>query len=139
MYATTTTIDAADSATVHIKLFTILFPPPHVPSSVHLKISEKLTLVAGRDGGLQNMEILGIVMLRISDPEFGRVRLAIDNHEQRQVQFQVCVWVGGWMGVCGGGMDGWVGGWVWGIICKVYSLVRGHCKQSAPLRGHVMY
>ena len=59
--------------------------------SVHLKQSEKMVLVAGRDGGLQNMEILGIIMLRISDPEYGMVKVAIDNQEQRSVQFQVCV------------------------------------------------
>lgn len=73
-------------------------------SSVHLRVSERLTLVAGRDGGLQNMEILGIIMLRVADSEFGHIRIAVDNHEQRSVQFQVricvvqckCVWSAQW-------------------------------------------
>lgn len=58
--------------------------------SVHMKVSEKLTLVAGRDGGLQNMEILGMIMLRISDPEVAKIRVALNNNEKRSVQFQVC-------------------------------------------------
>ena len=56
-----------------------------------MKVSEKLTLVAGRDGGLQNMEILGMIMLRITDPEMAKIRVALNNSEQRSVQFQVCV------------------------------------------------
>ena len=52
-------------------------------------MSEKLTLIAGRDGGVQNMEVLGIIMLRISDPEYGRIRVLLDNKESRPIQFQV--------------------------------------------------
>lgn len=58
-------------------------------TSVHLRMSEKLNLVAGRDGGLQNMEVLGIISLRISDPECGKIRLLLANNEKRSVQFQV--------------------------------------------------
>ena len=57
--------------------------------SVHLHVSEKLSLVAGRDGGLQNMEILGLISLRISDPEYGKIRVLLTNNESRSVQFQV--------------------------------------------------
>lgn len=57
--------------------------------SVHLKLSEKMSLVAGRDGGLQNMEVLGMIMLRITDPDMAKIRIAIDNREERSVQFQV--------------------------------------------------
>ena len=56
-------------------------------------MSEKLTLVAGRDGGLQNMEILGLIMLRIADPEYGKVKVCLENNEKRAVQFQVSVHV----------------------------------------------
>ena len=34
-------------------------------SSVHLKIEEKIQVIAGRDGGLQNMEVIGMVTLRV--------------------------------------------------------------------------
>ena len=60
-----------------------------VCSSVHLQVSERLTLVAGRDGGLQNMEILGMILLRVTDSDYGHIHIAIDNHEQRAIQFQV--------------------------------------------------
>lgn len=58
-------------------------------SSVHLKLSEKMSLVAGRDGGLQSMEVLGMIMLRVTEPSVARIRVAMDNREDRQVQFQV--------------------------------------------------
>lgn len=54
-----------------------------------MKIGERLTVVAGRDGGLQTMEILGMVTLRISDGEFGQITIALDHKEERGIQFQV--------------------------------------------------
>ena len=40
------------------------------------------------------MEILGVVMLRISDPNFGCIRVAMDNRDDRSLQFQVCeLWI----------------------------------------------
>lgn len=59
------------------------------PCSVHLRVSEKLNLVAGRDGGVQSMEILGIIMLRISDSDYGKIRVSLENKETRPIQFQV--------------------------------------------------
>ena len=35
------------------------------------------------------MELLGMVMLRISDQEFARIRVHVDNKDQRSLQFQV--------------------------------------------------
>ena len=58
-------------------------------SSVHLKLSEKMSLVAGRDGGLQNMEVLGMIMLRVTEPNLAKIRVSMDNREDRPVQFQV--------------------------------------------------
>lgn len=58
--------------------------------SVHLKLSEKVTLVAGKDGGVQNLEVLGILYLKITDPAFGNVVVTVKHNEQeKQVQFQV--------------------------------------------------
>ncbi|XP_019851522.1 PREDICTED: coatomer subunit delta-like isoform X1 [Amphimedon queenslandica] len=63
--------------------------PPVQQSLVHLKVSERLTVAAGRDGGLQNMEILGMITLKISDGEYGRINIGIKHdEEQRGVQFQ---------------------------------------------------
>jgi len=64
-------------------------PTPTVPmSSVHAKIEEKLTLTAGRHGGLQNMEVRGLVMLRVSDPNLCKINLAIENNDTKGFQMQ---------------------------------------------------
>lgn len=59
------------------------------PSSVHMKIEEKISLTCGRDGGLQNMELHGMIMLHISDEKFARIRLHVENEDKRGVQLQV--------------------------------------------------
>lgn len=57
--------------------------------SVHLRMEEKISLTCGRDGGLQNMEILGMITLRVSDDKYGRIRLHINNNDKKGVQLQV--------------------------------------------------
>lgn len=57
--------------------------PPINMESVHMKIEEKITLTCGRDGGLQNMELHGMIMLRISDDKFGRIRLHVENEDKK--------------------------------------------------------
>lgn len=57
--------------------------------SVHLKIEEKMSLTCGRDGGVQNMEVLGMITLRVSDEKNGRIRLHINNNDKKGVQLQV--------------------------------------------------
>ncbi|CAB3990872.1 Coatomer subunit delta [Paramuricea clavata] len=60
-----------------------------VPTSgVHLKIDEKIVLTAGRDGGLQNMEVRGLMLLRISEAEYGRITIAVDNDDKLGFQMQ---------------------------------------------------
>ncbi|KAL6463794.1 hypothetical protein MHYP_G00281850 [Metynnis hypsauchen] len=63
-------------------------PAPVNTESVHLRVEEKITLICGRDGGLQNMEILGMITLRVSDEKNGRIRLLINNNDKRGVQLQ---------------------------------------------------
>ncbi|MEQ2208389.1 hypothetical protein XENOCAPTIV_028111, partial [Xenoophorus captivus] len=46
------------------------------PVRVHLRVEEKISLACGRDGGLQNMEVLGMVTLRVMDEKNGRIRLS---------------------------------------------------------------
>ncbi len=58
-------------------------------SSVHLRVEEKISLTSGRDGGLQNMEVLGMVTLRVTDGKNGRIRLIINNHDNKGLQLQV--------------------------------------------------
>ncbi|NXS14358.1 COPD protein, partial [Neodrepanis coruscans] len=63
--------------------------PPINTESVHMKIEEKISLTCGRDGGLQNMELHGMIMLHISDEKFARIRLHVENEDKRGVQLQV--------------------------------------------------
>lgn len=56
---------------------------------VHISVDEKISLTAGRDGGLQNMEVRGLILLRISDAEYGRITIAVENDDQLGFQLQV--------------------------------------------------
>ncbi|KAL4608628.1 coatomer subunit delta-like, partial [Arapaima gigas] len=65
----------------------VLAPPVNI-ESVHMRIEEKISLTCGRDGGLQNMEILGMITLRVSDEKNGRIRLHVNNNDKKGVQLQ---------------------------------------------------
>jgi len=56
--------------------------------SVHAKIEEKMTVIARRDGGLDNMDLKGHLTLRISDDAFGRIKLQIRAPTNSLVQTQ---------------------------------------------------
>jgi len=45
-------------------------------------------LTAGRDGGLQSMEVRGLVLLRIADAQFGKIRLNVENNDDKGFQMQ---------------------------------------------------
>ena len=47
--------------------------------SVHAKMEEKIKVSCNRDGGLESMEVSGMLTLRISDEQLARVRLALHN------------------------------------------------------------
>ncbi|EZA57676.1 hypothetical protein DMN91_003227 [Ooceraea biroi] len=55
---------------------------------VHLRQEERLNVRVGRDGGLQNFELHGLVTLHISDEKWGRIRVQIDNSDTRGIQLQ---------------------------------------------------
>ncbi|KAG7483539.1 hypothetical protein MATL_G00039480 [Megalops atlanticus] len=65
-----------------------VLPPPVNTESVHMRIEEKISLTCGRDGGLQNMEVLGMITLRVSDENNGQIRLQVSNNDKRGVQLQ---------------------------------------------------
>ena len=56
--------------------------------AVHVTLEEKILLTAGRDGGLQTMELVGMLTLRVSEDNVGRVRLALENTENKTIQLQ---------------------------------------------------
>ncbi|XP_050690305.1 coatomer subunit delta-like [Eriocheir sinensis] len=55
---------------------------------VHIVMGEDLVVHAGRDGGLKTMEVQGILKLRISDSDYGFIKVQVDNTETRPVQLQ---------------------------------------------------
>ncbi|CAH0403691.1 unnamed protein product [Chilo suppressalis] len=55
---------------------------------VHLRFEERLNLVAGRDGDIQNFELSGLLTLRISNEQFGKIRVHVDNKDSRSLQLQ---------------------------------------------------
>lgn len=42
----------------------------------------------GRDGGVQQFELLGLVTLHIGDERWGRIRVQLDNKDTHSVQLQ---------------------------------------------------
>ncbi|KAF9964907.1 Coatomer subunit delta [Mortierella alpina] len=64
-------------------------PEPAFPmESVHVQIEEKITMVANRDGGLENMEVKGDLTLRVSDPTRAKISLALRHLEDPNIQFK---------------------------------------------------
>lgn len=55
---------------------------------VVLNVEEKVTLVAQRDGGLQNLEVHGLITLRIMDEQFARIKVLLDTCSEKGVQIQ---------------------------------------------------
>lgn len=56
--------------------------------SVHLIVEEKMVLMAGRDGGLQNMEVHGIMKLSVADEKVARIKVITVNNDNKGIQIQ---------------------------------------------------
>ena len=54
-----------------------------------MKLDEKITLTCGKDGGLQNLEVHGILYLRVASENDGKVKIHVQNSDQRSIQLQV--------------------------------------------------
>ena len=63
--------------------------PAFPMESVHVHIEEKITMIANRDGGLENMEVKGDLMLRVLDPSRAKISLAVRHLEDPSIQFKV--------------------------------------------------
>ena len=81
--------------------------------SVHLSIEEKLVLTAGRDGGLQNMELHGIMKLRVAEDRVSRIKVCTINNDRKGIQIQV----GAATAFCLSAALLWVGG-----VCLLFSV-----------------
>lgn len=51
-------------------------------------MEDKLVVRLGRDGGLQLFELSGLLTLRISDENFGRIKLQLQNNDKHGIQLQ---------------------------------------------------
>lgn len=79
-----TTTSASKSASAVAKVAT----PALNQESVHLRTEEKITLTAGREGGLQNLEVHGLVTLKISSEKYGRIKVGVRNNDTKGAQLQ---------------------------------------------------
>ena len=82
-------VDVLSSALNKASAVTKAATPTIHQESVHIRLEEKITLVGNRDGGLQNLEVHGLVTLKITDEKLGRIKLAIDNTDDKGIQLQV--------------------------------------------------
>lgn len=57
--------------------------------SIHVKVDEKITLRANRDGGLEEMEVKGTMFVSVFDAEKAKLQLAITKDDSKNVPFQV--------------------------------------------------
>jgi coatomer subunit delta len=53
--------------------------PAAQQEGIHCRIEEKINLQANRDGGLKNMELSGILQVRINHPDFTEVKVRVDS------------------------------------------------------------
>ncbi|XP_051521858.1 coatomer subunit delta-like [Myxocyprinus asiaticus] len=65
----------------------VLQPPVNI-ESVHLRVEEKISLTCGRDGGLQNIEVLGMITLTVTDEKCGRIFIFVNNNDKKEAQLQ---------------------------------------------------
>jgi hypothetical protein len=52
-------------------------------------VDEKISLVMSRDGGLQNLEVHGLMTLRVADEKYTKVKLLVENNDKKGAQLQV--------------------------------------------------
>lgn len=51
-------------------------------------MEDKVVVRLGRDGGLQAFELSGLLTLRVSDEKYGRIKIELENNDQKGIQFQ---------------------------------------------------
>ncbi|CAF1293730.1 unnamed protein product [Rotaria sordida] len=55
---------------------------------VHLKQEKKLTVRCSHDGGLESLEVHGMLILCVKSIQYGRILIVVDNKETRNIQLQ---------------------------------------------------
>jgi hypothetical protein len=72
-----------------VSLIQKTFPHLNYFLSVHLKQEEKLTIRCDRNGGLETLDVHGMIMLRVKSEDYGRIIIAVENKDSRNIQLQV--------------------------------------------------
>jgi len=57
--------------------------------SIHIRVEETISVTAGRDGGLQGLELHGIIKLKINDEKMARAIINVVNNDKKGIQMQV--------------------------------------------------
>lgn len=67
-----------------------LITPQRNPNqqAVHIDIEERVSVTANKDGGLEQMEVRGVLTLKISDPSSARISLALKASNDSSIQFK---------------------------------------------------
>ncbi|KAG2237189.1 hypothetical protein BDF21DRAFT_356700 [Thamnidium elegans] len=67
----------------------LITPTKHTnQDSVHIDIEERVSVIANKDGGLEQMEVRGVLTLKISDPASARISLALQANDESSIQFK---------------------------------------------------
>lgn len=62
---------------------------PEVPhDSVHVKVEEKVVMEASRDGGLETLDVKGIIFAVVSDPQYAKIKINTSVTGGRKMAFQ---------------------------------------------------
>lgn len=57
--------------------------PAALTESVHIRVEEKIQLIANRDGGLDEFILTGMMVLKISDEQFAKLKVKLDRNDDR--------------------------------------------------------
>jgi hypothetical protein len=69
--------------------------PEVAQGPVHIKVEEKITLEATRDGGLENMEVKGIIFAAVNDPTYSKIKINTSTSGDKGTVL-VVFWTGCW-------------------------------------------
>lgn len=56
-----------------------------------MQASEKMSVTASRDGGLEGLEVHGMLQLRVANQDDGFIRIHVQNNDDKGAQLQVIV------------------------------------------------
>lgn len=57
--------------------------------SIHINVEEKISAIANRDGGLQNLEVNGTMFLKVNDAAKAKILVRLNVGADANVQFKV--------------------------------------------------